>query len=65
LILVLKAAIEDEDIIVKGEVCHGGIKVINGRTFYSYGLKFVNIDETKIDKIVKFVFLLMRTNKPV
>lgn len=65
LIVVLKAAIEDEDIIIKGQVCHGGVKVINGRTFYSYGLKFVNVDETKIDKIVKFVFLLMRTNKPV
>jgi len=65
LVLVLKAAIEDEEIILKGEVCHGGVKVISGRTFYSYGLKFINVDETKIDKIVKFVFLLMRTNKPV
>jgi c-di-GMP-binding flagellar brake protein YcgR len=65
LIVVLKAAIEDEEIVVKGEVCHGGVKVINGRTFYSYGIKFVNVDESKMDKIIKFVFLLMRTNKPV
>lgn len=65
LLLVLKISVEDEEIIVKGQVCHGDEKEMHGEKFYSYGIKFVNVEESKIEKIVKFVFLLMRTNRPV
>lgn len=63
--LVLKMPIEDEEILVKGQVCHSDQKKIHGQKIYSNGIKFVDLDESKIDKIVKFVFLLMRTNRPV
>lgn len=65
LILVLKVGIENEDIVVKGELCHREEKEINGEKFYSYGVEFVDVDETTRDKIVEFVFLLMRKNKLV
>lgn len=63
LILVFKVSVENEDLVVKGEVCHRDEKEIYGEKWYTYGVKFIDVDEGTTDKIVEFVFLLMRKNK--
>lgn len=63
MVIVLK--LDDEEIVTRAEVRHGYIDVADGVTQYYYGVMFKGISETDIDRIVKFVFLMMRKVRPV
>lgn len=49
--------------IVKGEIVYKDINVSPNRTIYTYGIKFLNISEKNRERIINYVFLLMRKNK--
>lgn len=61
LALILK--LEDNTIIVKGEVRHGYTDIADGRIQYCYGIMFEDTTELKTDMIVKHVFLMMRKSR--
>jgi len=63
--MVIILRLNDEELVTKAEVRHGYIDVADGVTQYFYGIMFKDISEADIDRIVKFVFLMMRKVRPV
>jgi c-di-GMP-binding flagellar brake protein YcgR len=63
MMIVLK--LDDEEIVTRAEVRHGYVDLAEGVTQYFYGIMFKGISENDIDRIVKFVFLMMRKVRPV
>lgn len=61
--LLLVFEISKHVFIVKGEIVYKDINVSLNKTTYTYGIKFVNVSEKNREKIINYVFLLMRKNK--
>lgn len=60
---LFKLNIENDMILVEGQILHRASALIHKQTMYSYGVKFVNLDESKKDLIVRYLFVLMRKNR--
>ncbi|MDY0256575.1 PilZ domain-containing protein [Gudongella oleilytica] len=61
--LALILRLDDDTLIVKGEVRHGYTDITEGRAVYCYGIMFTDTTELKTDTIVKHVFLMMRKSR--
>lgn len=48
---------------VKGKIVHKEINILPKQTKYSYGIKFLDLDERLRERIIQFVFILMRRNR--
>lgn len=55
--------LEEDSLLVRGTIVHDSIKLTSRASFYSYGVKFIDISEREKDRIIKFLFLLMRRNR--
>lgn len=60
---LFKLNIDNDIIVIEGEIVHRASALIQKQTMYSYGVKFVNIDESKRDLIIRYLFILMRKNR--
>lgn len=61
--ILLLFYIKDEPFIIKAEVLHKMINLVNKSTHYSYGIKFIDITEIKRESIISYLFVLMRKNR--
>ncbi len=57
--LLIKFNLNNE-IIVKGRIIHKEIKILRKKTVYFYGIDFFDIDDKLKEKIISYVFILMR-----
>lgn len=63
LALMFFLSLEDDELFVKGSIVSHNIKLTPRGSFYSYGVKFIDISEKEKDRIIKFLFVLMRRNR--
>lgn len=61
--LFLVLNLGNETITVKGKIVHKEINILPKQIKYSYGIKFLDIGERLKDRIIQFVFVLMRRNR--
>lgn len=61
--LLLVFNIDDDLIVSKGEIVYKDIINSPSKAIYIYGIQFLNISEDKREKIMNYVFILMRKNK--
>jgi len=61
--LLFLIQIDKEDMFIKGNVLHKAINISPKRTLYTYGIQFIDINEQQREKIIKFLFVLMRKNR--
>lgn len=61
--ILLTFDIKDKKLLIKGQVLHKEISVSSRKTLYSYGIKFIDINEQQREKIIGFLFILMRKNR--
>ncbi len=62
-ILLLSFDLETDTIITKGQIVYKGIKVTPEKTIYIYGIKFMNINDEKREKIISYNFVIMRKSR--
>lgn len=62
-VLLLVFNLELETIVTKGQIVYKSIKVTSEKTFYLYGIKFINISDEKREKIISYNFVVMRKNR--
>lgn len=60
--LYLRLNLRNEKVIVKGEIVHKKINRSSKKTKYIYGIKFIELGNRIKEKIIRFVFILMRKN---
>lgn len=58
--LLLVFELADETFIVKGRIRHKEFDTAHKRAQYIYGIEFEGIDESVKDRIIYFIFILMR-----
>ena len=63
--LVLLLDLEKQQILLKGKVMNSYVEIHKEKRHYCYGIAFVDLPERKQDRIVQFVFQLMRKVKPL
>lgn len=61
--LLLVFDIDNDFIVTKGEIVYKDIINSPTKAIYIYGIQFLNIREDKREKIMNYVFVLMRKNK--
>lgn len=61
LLLIINLA--EKSIMAKAKILYISSRIIDTRIMYSYGVKFIDIEEKKRDEIVKYLFVLMRKNR--
>lgn len=61
--LILAFELEEEKIILKGRIVHKDINLIPKNTVYKYGVEFIGIEAKQQEKIIKFLFVVMRKNR--
>lgn len=61
--LIFVLNIEDDDIILKGQIVHKDINLVPKQTAYLYGIKFIDIEEDEQEKIIRYLFVIMRKNR--
>lgn len=61
--LLFLMEIDKESMFVKGNLLHKSINVSPKGTSYTYGVQFTDINEKQREKIIKFLFVLMRKNR--
>lgn len=61
--LIFYLKLEDDTLFVKGLVINEYVKLKSKDSFYSYGVKFIHLSEKEKDRIIKFIFVLMRRNR--
>lgn len=61
--LMFYLKLEDDSLFVKGLVINEYVKLKSKESFYSYGVKFIDLSEKEKDRIIKFIFVLMRRNR--
>ena len=62
-ILLLAFDLNSDKIIVTGQIVYKGIKATSEKTLYVYGIRFVDINDDKREKIISYNFIIMRTNR--
>jgi c-di-GMP-binding flagellar brake protein YcgR len=62
-VLLLVFNLEYDTIITKGQIVYKSSKVTPKKTFYVYGIKFIDIDDEKREKIISYNFVVMRKNR--
>lgn len=62
-ILLLAFDLNSDKIIVTGQIVYKGIKATSEKTLYVYGIKFVDINDEKREKIISYNFIIMRKNR--
>ena len=55
--------IDNNSMIVRGNILHKTITPTPNKTVFSYGIQLLNIDEQQRDRIIRFLFVLMRKNR--
>lgn len=61
--LLLVFDLDDESIILKGQIVNNELKVTPDKITYIYGIKFIDISEKKKEKIIAHNFVIMRRNR--
>ena len=61
--LLLVFNLESDTIITKGQIVYKSSKVSPEKTLYVYGIKFIDIDDEKREKIISYNFVVMRKNR--
>ena len=61
--LVFYIKLKEDSLFVKGLILHEYAKIKLKDSYYSYGVKFVELTEKEKDRIIKFIFVLMRRNR--
>lgn len=62
--LLLVLELSNDIFVLKGEIVYKDIKpTTNNKSIYNYGIKFIDISEKTREKIINYVFQLMRKNK--
>lgn len=61
--ILLAFDIKDKKLLIIGQILHKDISISPKRTLYSYGIKFIDISEQQREKIIGFLFVLMRKNR--
>lgn len=54
---------KDEKMILKGKIVHKELNLVPRKTIYLYGIKFVDIKEGQQEKIIRYLFIMMRKNR--
>lgn len=62
-ILLLAFDLNSDKIIVTGQIVYKGIKATSEKTLYVYGIRFVDINDDKREKIISYNFIIMRKNR--
>lgn len=62
-ILLLIFDLNSDMIIVTGRIVYKSIKATSEKTLYVYGIKFVDINDDKREKIISYNFIIMRKNR--
>lgn len=62
-ILLLVFDLDSDIIITKGQIVYKSIKATSEKTLYVYGIKFVDINDDKREKIISYNFIIMRKNR--
>ena len=62
-ILLLVFNLGSDTIITKGQIVYKSIKITSEKTFYVYGIKFIDINDEKREKIISYNFVVMRKNR--
>lgn len=62
-VLILVLNLNGRDIIVKGKIVHKEVNLVPKRTVYSYGIKFIDIEEVQQERIISYLFVIMRKNR--
>ena len=61
--LLIIFSLNNDAIITKGTIVYKGINSSPKETIYTYGIKYVDINEKKREKIINYNFVMMRKNK--
>lgn len=61
--LILKFYLGDILVFNNGEIVYKNLDIINGKSKYTYGVKFSGIDDKVREAVINFVFILMRKNR--
>ena len=61
--ILLAFDIKDKKVLIKGQALHKEISISSKKTLYSYGIRFIDISEEQREKIIGFLFVLMRKNR--
>lgn len=62
-LLLLVFELSNDIFVLKGEIVYKDINTSSNKTVYNYGVKFIDISEKTSEKIIRYVFQLMRKNK--
>jgi len=62
-ILHIRFSIEKDEYQFRGKIVYKNIIPLNNRSIYQYGIKFMDISENQRDKIIQYLFVLMRKNR--
>lgn len=61
--LIFVFQIGDEKMILKGRIVHKDLNLAPKNTLYKYGVEFIDIDEKEEEKIIQFLFVMMRKKR--
>lgn len=61
--LIFVINFEGQDMILNGKIVHKELNLVPKRTVYLYGVKFIDIKEGKQEKIIRYLFVMMRKNR--
>lgn len=61
-LLLLVFELSNDIFVLKGEIVYKDINTSSNRTVYNYGVKFIDISGRTREKIINYVFQLMRRN---
>lgn len=62
-ILLLSFKLGDESFFTKANVLHKSIRIVSKKTVYTYGVEFKDISENEREKIISYIFLMMRKKR--
>ena len=62
-LILFKLMIDKENMLLKGKALHKSINMSSNDTMYTYGVQFKDITELQRERIIKYLFVLMRKNK--
>ena len=62
-IIIFQLRIDKDTVLLKGRILHKSISVSPKDTIYTYGAEFLDISEVLREKIIKYLFIIMRKNR--